>query len=68
MYVDDLVTSDRNRSKGYGRMLNQHLHEVARANGCATVQLDSGTQRKEAHRFYLRERYDITSFHFCSKV
>lgn len=68
MYVDDLVTAAAERSKGYGRALNDYLFEVARRNGCANVQLDSGTQRTGAHRFYLRERYDITSFHFSRKT
>ena len=68
MYIDDLVTAERWRSKGYGRALNDHLLDRARAEGCGSVQLDSGTHRTEAHRFYLRERYDITSFHFLHKL
>ncbi len=64
MYIDDLVTASRWRSKGYGRALNRYLHEVAQRNGCSSVQLDSGTQRAEAHRFYFREGYIISSFHF----
>ncbi len=64
MYIDDLVTAARWRSKNYGRALNDHLAETARAAGCSKVQLDSGTQRCDAHRFYFRERYSITSFHF----
>jgi hypothetical protein len=27
--------------------------------------LDSGTQRVEAHRFYLRKRMKISAFHFA---
>ena len=68
MYVDDLVTSDTDRSKGYGRALNEHLFQIARRNGCSNVQLDSGTQRADAHRFYFREGYVITSFHFSRKT
>ena len=68
MYIDDLVTADRWRSKGYGKTLNDHLLERARVEGCRNVQLDSGTHRTDAHRFYLRERYDITSFHFLHKL
>src|SRR5688572_19996639 len=68
MYIDDLVTSQAWRSNGYGKALNDHLWERARAQGCSNVQLDSGTHRTDAHRFYLRERYDITSFHFLHKL
>jgi GNAT superfamily N-acetyltransferase len=64
LYVDDLVTSERWRSQGYGRRLNDHLVELAREQGCASVQLDSATHRRDAHRFYFREGYTIYSFHF----
>ena len=64
MYVDDLVTAGTWRSHGYGRLLNKYLVELARNEGCASVQLDSNTQRRNAHRFYFREGYVITSFHF----
>ena len=64
MYVDDLITGEQWRSHGYGRQLNDYLVEVARRRGCSSVQLDSATYRREAHRFYFRERYAIWSYHF----
>jgi GNAT superfamily N-acetyltransferase len=64
LYIDDLVTAERWRSHGYGRVLNEYLVELARREHCTSVQLDSATHRREAHRFYFRERYSITSFHF----
>jgi GNAT superfamily N-acetyltransferase len=68
LYVDDLVTADRWRSHGYGRLLNEYLVELARKEGCSSVQLDSATHRMKAHRFYFRERYVITSFHFAHLI
>jgi GNAT superfamily N-acetyltransferase len=64
LYVDDLVTADEWRSHGYGRLLNKYLVELARNEDCSSVQLDSATHRRKAHRFYFRERYTIFSFHF----
>ena len=64
LYVDDLVTADAWRSHGYGRLLNKYLVEKARNEECGSIQLDSATHRGDAHRFYFRERYRITSFHF----
>jgi GNAT superfamily N-acetyltransferase len=64
LYVDDLVTAERWRSHGYGRLLNEYLVGLARNAGCESIQLDSATHRHSAHRFYFRERYAITSFHF----
>jgi GNAT superfamily N-acetyltransferase len=64
MYVDDLVTDDAQRSRGIGKILLDHLQRIAHASGCRTFQLDSGTQRQQAHKFYFREGMVVTSFHF----
>ena len=64
LYVDDLVVDPGARSRGCGRAMLEWLADVAREEGCASLQLDSGTQRVEAHRFYLRERFSIRSFRF----
>jgi GNAT superfamily N-acetyltransferase len=64
LYVDDLVTDSAVRSQGYGDKLFDWLVAHARTCGCAMFSLDSGTQRVDAHRFYLRKRMKIASFHF----
>ena len=64
LYVDDLVTDGAQRSKGHGRALLAWLYEQAHAHGCEQLELDSGVQRFEAHRFYLRERMHISAYHF----
>jgi GNAT superfamily N-acetyltransferase len=68
IYVDDLVSDGAQRSQGHGKALLEHLAELGRAKGHQTLALDSGTQRKDAHRFYLRERFDIASFHFSKAL
>lgn len=64
LYVDDLVTDQTVRSRGYGKALLDWLKAEARRQGCAKLQLDSGTHRKDAHAFYLREGLRIEAFHF----
>ncbi len=68
MYVDDLVTDSNCRSTGLGRELMEWLIDFAREHRCSELHLDSGVQRFEAHRFYLRERMHITSHHFAIKL
>lgn len=68
MYVDDLVTDESRRSRGYGKAMLDWLQARAREQGCQTFSLDSGTQRQEAHAFYFRERMRVTSFHFAKKL
>lgn len=63
-YVDDLVTDEGRRSSGVGHALVDWLAEAARRAGCGGLCLDSGSQRTQAHKFYFREEFVITSFHF----
>jgi GNAT superfamily N-acetyltransferase len=64
LYVDDLVTRARDRSLGFGGKLFDWLLEQAREHGCDNLELDSGVQRFDAHRFYLLKRMNISSYHF----
>lgn len=68
LYVDDLVSDQNARSKNYGKQMMDWLLAEARQNGCQELHLDSGVQRHAAHRFYLRERMDISCFHFALKI
>jgi GNAT superfamily N-acetyltransferase len=65
LYVDDLVTTELERSRGAGKALLDHLKAIARDAGCAFLTLDSGTQRRQAHKFYFREELVVTAFHFA---
>jgi GNAT superfamily N-acetyltransferase len=68
LYVDDLVTDATARSQGHGRALLAWLGDEARRRGCVQLELDSGVQRSDAHRFYFRERMHVSSFHFVRAV
>lgn len=68
LYVDDLVTLPAYRSKGYGSKLLSWLRDYAAQEGCGQMHLDSGIQRKAAHRFYEREGMTMASFHFFEKI
>ena len=63
-YIDDLVTDESERSTGAGQALIAYLEKVARDRGCPGLDLESGTHRTRAHRFYFREGFFITAFSF----
>jgi GNAT superfamily N-acetyltransferase len=65
MYVDDLVTDTGYRGRGAGSAMLAELAKRATEAGCTMIDLDSGLHRVDAHRFYIRERMPITSFHFA---
>ena len=68
LYIDDLVTHDSDRSRGFGAALFDWLVEYAKEQACQHLTLDSGVQRFAAHRFYLKRGMDITSHHFDLKL
>jgi GNAT superfamily N-acetyltransferase len=66
--IDDLVTVEDHRSKGYGATLIRALEEKARSLSCDAVMLTSATWRVDAHRFYFRERFTIDAFLFSKTL
>ncbi|MGH2806581.1 MAG: GNAT family N-acetyltransferase [Actinomycetota bacterium] len=69
IWVFDLITAEKHRSKGYGLRLLSHIEDLARADGCDTVALSSAFHRVDAHRFY-REKalYEQTGYGFVKKL
>jgi GNAT superfamily N-acetyltransferase len=66
--IDDLVVGHAARSQGIGRALLAELRQRARAADCHMLDLDSATQRADAHRFYMRERMSIAAFNFIMQL
>jgi len=64
LYIDDLVTNKKMRSKGAGHAMFQWLVKYGLDERCDQLRLDSAVFRHGAHRFYLRERMDIACFNF----
>ena len=68
IYIDDLSTLPEYRGKGYGGMLLDYVHHLARESGMSNVQLDSGHHRSPAHRLYLNKGYVISAHHFTRNL
>lgn len=64
IYSEDLVADANTAVKGVGRALMDFLKEEGKARGCASLELESGTQREQAHKFYFREGFSIKAFGF----
>ncbi|HET7536447.1 MAG TPA: GNAT family N-acetyltransferase [Candidatus Didemnitutus sp.] len=67
-YIDDLITDAASRSSGYGDKVFGWVRDLARADGCDELHLDSGVHRGRAHRFYFRQGMQIEDFHFALKL
>jgi len=68
LYVDDLITAEDKRSRGFGKALLRWLKDEANNQGCGQLHLDSGVQRKDAHRFYEREGLALPAYHFVCMI
>jgi GNAT superfamily N-acetyltransferase len=67
IYIDDFVTAERYRSSCAGGHLIDWFKFYAKRRGCEQIHLDSGVQNFVAHRFYLRQGFNIASHHFSIK-
>lgn len=68
LYIDDLVTLPGHLKKGYASQLLQWLKGYAKQEGYDHFSLDSGFQRKDAHRLYLRAGLEMEAFHIGKKL
>ena len=62
LYLYDLVVSEGARSKGYGKLLLDHVEGIARHEGCETTALACGLEREGALRLYERRGYKKPSY------
>lgn len=63
VYIDDLITSESCRGRGYGTLLLNHVLNFAKENNCSQIHLDSGYNRNTAHRCF-----DLVAHHFSMKL
>jgi GNAT superfamily N-acetyltransferase len=66
--IEDLVTADGERSKGYGGLLFDWIAALAAREGCLQVRLVSNLRRVDAHRFYLRKGMTQEAYYFSLNV
>lgn len=68
LYIDDLITKESFRGKGYGKTLLDYAAKVARDNGCNQVHLDTGYARHAAHKIYLNYGFQLICHHLALKL
>jgi GNAT superfamily N-acetyltransferase len=67
-WVEDLAVDPNRRSEGIGKALLDAAKDWARERGATHLELDSGLDRADAHRFYERERPSWVSKCFAWKL
>jgi len=68
LYIFDLITDEKYRSKGYGKMMLEYLHDYAKTAACENLVLSSGLQKQKAHSFYEKSGFLKKSSLFVRSV
>ena len=68
LFVDDLVTYQSVRSRGYGKAMLEYLSNYAKVGGCENIVLSSGLEKKDAHSFYEKNGFKKKSYMFIKDV
>lgn len=62
--LDNVVVSTKSRSNGVGKIIFDHIQEIAIKENCTMMALDSYTDNFKAHKFFYREGFIPRGFHF----
>jgi GNAT superfamily N-acetyltransferase len=66
--IEELITDQSARSKGYGGTLIDWIFCYAKDNSCKQVKLVSGVSRENAHRFYLNKGMVFEAKYFSLNI
>ncbi len=68
IYVDDLITKEHVRGRGYANLLLEYIDEQAKKLSCNEIHLDTGYQRYDAHRLYLKNGFKLICHHLSKSL
>ena len=67
-WIEDVVVDEAGRGQGVGEALNRFALDLARAEGCKTVDLTSRPSREAANRLYQRLGFQARETNVYRKV
>lgn len=62
--IGSLVVAEAARGRGVGALLVREAAALARAEGCAELELTTGMRRHAAHAFYAAQGFEWTALRF----
>ncbi len=68
IYIDDLVVSEKVRSKGLGAELLKYAESIAKENGCTTLRLCTGVENERGVIFYERNGWTKRAYAYTKKL
>lgn len=68
LYIDDLVSTEKIRSKGLGAKLLQHAEQIAQDHNCKTIRLCTGIENERGVKFYEKNGWTKRAFAYVKKL
>lgn len=68
LYLDDLITRPDLKRSGYGSALIEWIAAHGKKNACQEMHLDTGYQRHDAHRLYLKAGMNLNCHHLSKAL
>jgi GNAT superfamily N-acetyltransferase len=68
LQLSNFITSQNQRSKGFGKQILQYLQEKAIALHCNKIVLDSYIENKKSHSLYYKQGFYVRGLHFMKDL
>lgn len=68
LYIPELVVAKDQRHSGIGKLLMNSCIDIAKKKKYFRLRLESGHQRKEAHRFYTKLHFEQSALTYTKKL
>jgi ribosomal protein S18 acetylase RimI-like enzyme len=68
IYIDDLISSEKVRSKGLGAKLLTHAEAIAEDLGCKTLRLCTGIENERGVSFYEKNGWTKRAYAYTKKL
>ena len=66
--IDELVVDETMRGQKIGMLLLEDAEVIARENGCKSLGLESSFHREDAHRFYIKNGYEMQGYYIIRNL
>lgn len=67
-YIDDLVSSEQHRSKGFGAELLKYAEQFSKDQGCTGLRLCTGIDNERGKKFYEKNGWNLRAIVYKKKV
>ena len=68
IYIDDLVSTSTERSKGFGAQFLEYAEQIARQQGCQCLRLCTGIENELGKKFYEKSGWNLRAVAYKKKL